>query len=468
MLKALLCGWLLLPCVVLGSTWTGSVTVGSATAKLVIQMDREGCYLFIAEPVSVNAKCTITEATGTKLAFYTRTPETDWLGEISGSTMTGYFFSERRRPDDAGTPGKGVFTVKLEGSEVPTRDRTPAPGATSSADVAPPPPLLSEWLALPRVWKATGNASTTASGPSLAPTTAAPGVQPQHVDPRVRFKIDPDYTQAGRKGKIEGLVVLSCTVTTEGICTDIRVVRSLDDGLDQNAVEALKRWTFWPATNAGKPVEQYAVADFSFKLDGSLDRAPNAVTPPAVRPPSDDVVAWRNGGKRFYQQGAEFEQLDADGVTVAVNLQPSGSWLVATVLVSNESSRDIDVLPKRFSAEFVGTGQRSVPVTPSPTPVDGLAIRLRTANLLNTCNSYAVQQDSAGLDRCRERVRRQIQQEQQQVVDANERLRRTALVATTVSPGGNVVGYVYFGSRHGEINLELPIGDKVFRFPFFF
>jgi hypothetical protein len=318
MLKALLCSWLLAPCVALGATWTGTVTVGTATAKLVIQIDPGGCYVFIAEPVTVNARCTITEASATKLAFYTRTPETDWLGQVHGTTVSGDFVADHRLLDEAGSD-KGLFMVKLEGA--------PAP---------------------------------------------AP----------------------------------------------------------------------------------------------SVERGTSAA--PEARPLSDGVIVWRNGDKRIYQQGFEYEQLDADGVTVAVNLQPSGSWLVATVLVSNESSRDIDVLPGRFSAEFVGTGQRSVPVTPSPAPVDGLAIRLRTANLLNTCNSYAVQQDSAGLDRCRERVRRQIQQEQQQVVDANERLRRTALVATTVSPGGNVVGYVYFGSRHGEINLELPVGDTVFRFPFFF
>ena len=64
---------------ILGSTWTGTASVCKTIGKLVIQIDPGSCYLFVAEPVTVNALCTITEASATKLAFYTRTPETDWL-----------------------------------------------------------------------------------------------------------------------------------------------------------------------------------------------------------------------------------------------------------------------------------------------------------------------------------------------------------------------------------------------------
>jgi hypothetical protein len=123
MLNTLLCSWFLLPWVVVGSTWTGTVTVSKTTAKLVIQMDRDGCHVFITEPVNVNATCTITEATGTKLAFYTRTPETDWLGEIHGSTMTGDFVSDRRLLDEVGSE-KGLFTGRLEGSPAPSAERS--------------------------------------------------------------------------------------------------------------------------------------------------------------------------------------------------------------------------------------------------------------------------------------------------------------------------------------------------------
>jgi len=75
MLRALLCGWLLLPCVVLGSIWTGTVTVAGSTAKLVIQIDREDCHVFIAEPVSVNRSCSITYTTGSWISFAPRAPK---------------------------------------------------------------------------------------------------------------------------------------------------------------------------------------------------------------------------------------------------------------------------------------------------------------------------------------------------------------------------------------------------------
>ena len=89
----------------------------------------------------------------------------------------------------------------------------------------------------------------------------------QAVEPKVRFRIEPEYTEAARKAKIQGLVSLECTVGTDGLPKDIHVVRSLETGLDVNAVAALKRWIFWPATTVdGKPFEKKATVDFTFKL----------------------------------------------------------------------------------------------------------------------------------------------------------------------------------------------------------
>ena len=100
----------------------------------------------------------------------------------------------------------------------------------------------------------------------MALTLVASSLFAQAVAPKVRFKIEAEYTKAALKAKIQGLVTLVLTVGVDGIPRDIRVVRSLDAGLDANAVLAVKQWIFWPATVDGKPVEHQSGIDVSFKL----------------------------------------------------------------------------------------------------------------------------------------------------------------------------------------------------------
>jgi hypothetical protein len=142
MLKKLLCGWFLLPGLVLGSIWTGTVTVAGRTDKLVIQIDKEGCHVFITDPVSVNTSCTITEATGTEIAFRTTSPEADWVGQIRGTAMSGDFRSARRLLDEAGSDS-GAFSVQLEGSPASSGDRRSS--AVSPPDVRPPSERVVVW-----------------------------------------------------------------------------------------------------------------------------------------------------------------------------------------------------------------------------------------------------------------------------------------------------------------------------------
>jgi TonB family protein len=72
--------------------------------------------------------------------------------------------------------------------------------------------------------------------------------------PAVLHSPDPDYSVAAHNAKIEGTVVLLITIGTDGLAHDIHVARSLGYGLDELAVEAVKKWTFKPAKSAGKAV----------------------------------------------------------------------------------------------------------------------------------------------------------------------------------------------------------------------
>lgn len=64
----------------------------------------------------------------------------------------------------------------------------------------------------------------------------------------------PDYSEDGRKGRIQGTVELLAVVNADGSVTLDRVTKSLGYGLDQKAIEAVMKWKFRPGTKDGKPV----------------------------------------------------------------------------------------------------------------------------------------------------------------------------------------------------------------------
>jgi len=88
----------------------------------------------------------------------------------------------------------------------------------------------------------------------------------QGVHPRAIYQPTPDYDEKARKKKIEGMVTLSALVTKEGQTADIKVVKSLTPGLDQQAIKAVSRWRFEPAAQNGQPCPMRIAVQVSFKL----------------------------------------------------------------------------------------------------------------------------------------------------------------------------------------------------------
>jgi protein TonB len=81
--------------------------------------------------------------------------------------------------------------------------------------------------------------------------TVGGGVTP----PVVVFRIDPEYSEEARKARYQGTVVLEAIIRKDGKVDILQFVRKLGFGLDQNAIEALKKWRFRPGTMNGKPVD---------------------------------------------------------------------------------------------------------------------------------------------------------------------------------------------------------------------
>ncbi|MGH9509831.1 MAG: TonB family protein, partial [Terriglobales bacterium] len=88
------------------------------------------------------------------------------------------------------------------------------------------------------------------------------GVRP----PRPLFAPDPDYSDEARKIKQQGTVVLWVVVGADGQVRDLRVQRSLGFGLDEKAVEAVRRWKFDPATLDERPVASQIYVEVRFRL----------------------------------------------------------------------------------------------------------------------------------------------------------------------------------------------------------
>src|SRR5665213_406406 len=79
-------------------------------------------------------------------------------------------------------------------------------------------------------------------------------------------RVDPEYSEEARKAKYSGTVVLSVVVDTAGRALDIRVSRSLGMGLDEKAVEAVRRWKFRAGLKDGQPVNVRARIEVNFRL----------------------------------------------------------------------------------------------------------------------------------------------------------------------------------------------------------
>ncbi len=84
--------------------------------------------------------------------------------------------------------------------------------------------------------------------------------------PRLLHKVEPDYTDQAKDANIEGTVVLAIEVGPDGKAHNIRVLRSLDQGLDQNAIEAVRQWRFKSGTKDGEPVTVRANVEVNYRL----------------------------------------------------------------------------------------------------------------------------------------------------------------------------------------------------------
>ena len=84
--------------------------------------------------------------------------------------------------------------------------------------------------------------------------------------PRAIYDPEPEYSEEARRVHFQGVVVLSIVVDHEGRARDIRVARSVGLGLDEKAIEAVKKWKFEPGVKDGHPVAVAVSVEVNFRL----------------------------------------------------------------------------------------------------------------------------------------------------------------------------------------------------------
>jgi len=70
------------------------------------------------------------------------------------------------------------------------------------------------------------------------------------------------------RARAQGIITVECVVEPEGACGDVRIVHEFNPpfGLDQEALDAAKRWRFRPGMRNGQPVPVVVSLEIEFNI----------------------------------------------------------------------------------------------------------------------------------------------------------------------------------------------------------
>ena len=100
----------------------------------------------------------------------------------------------------------------------------------------------------------------------LAKVCSEKSPPPCATRPRPIYSPSPEYSAQARKAGYQGVCTLSVIVEANGHTSHIRVLSSLGMGLDEKAIEAVKRWKYAPALKDGKPIPVQMAVEIAFHL----------------------------------------------------------------------------------------------------------------------------------------------------------------------------------------------------------
>ena len=98
-------------------------------------------------------------------------------------------------------------------------------------------------------------------GPRPVEPMRTPDVLPLLVE-----SAPPEYTPEALKQRIGGIVILQIVVERDGRVSSGRVIKGLEGGLTQKAIDAVEKYRYEPALYRGKPVQAIINVTMHFRL----------------------------------------------------------------------------------------------------------------------------------------------------------------------------------------------------------
>ncbi len=171
---------------------------------------------------------------------------------------------------DAGTATQNPSdSSRLMASVTPPRVTSIPPRSTSETAVDTPTPLERQVFGDRRFYRMNINVpNLNSAGGSWIVRFAELKENNEKGDltsPVATRTADPAYPLELMRHNVQGTVTLYAVIHTDGSVSDVKVLQSVDDRLDEFASAALARWKFRPATKNGAPVTLEAVVVIPFR-----------------------------------------------------------------------------------------------------------------------------------------------------------------------------------------------------------
>ena len=101
--------------------------------------------------------------------------------------------------------------------------------------------------------------------PDAPPPPQAVRVGGQIKEPKKLKNVPPTYPDIAKQARVQGVVILECTISPQGKVTDVKVLRGIPL-LDQAAIDAVKQWVYTPTLLNGVPVPVIMTVTVQFTL----------------------------------------------------------------------------------------------------------------------------------------------------------------------------------------------------------
>jgi len=102
--------------------------------------------------------------------------------------------------------------------------------------------------------------------PDAPPPQQAVRVGGQIKEPKKLKNVNPVYPDIAKQARVQGVVILECTISPQGKVTDVKLLRGIPL-LDQAAIDAVKQWVYTPTLLNGVPVPVIMTVTVNFRLN---------------------------------------------------------------------------------------------------------------------------------------------------------------------------------------------------------